>query len=169
MFIGGDMGAIYSWLLSVVGIVLIGVLVDLILPDGEMQKYIKAIFSVIVVFVMISPVIKIDLSKIDFDKFVYNTSSVNVNENYLKKYNNAYKQSLEKSCVIRLEYSGFLNVGVDICLNLSTTKFDIEKVNVNLKNLVINKNAVHIDKYQEIKSIIISCLGVDENKVVISE
>ncbi len=163
------MGAVYSWLLSVVGIVLIGVLVDLILPEGEMQKYIKAIFSIIVVFVMINPIIKIDLSKVDLNQFVYNDKSVSVNENYLKNYNKAYKQSLEKSCEVRLEYSGFLNVDVEISLNLSTTKFEIEKVYANLKNLVINNNGVHIDKYQEIKSIIISCLGVEESKVVISE
>ena len=45
MFIGGNMGEVLtSWILSIVGIVLLGVLIDLILPNGEIQKYIKSIF-----------------------------------------------------------------------------------------------------------------------------
>ena len=163
------MSVIISWLLSVVGIVVIGVLVDLILPEGEMQKYIKAIFSVFVVFVMISPILKIDINNIDFNKFVYNENSVSVNEDYLKNYNNAYKNSLEKICESQLKTQGYENVDVEILLNLSTTKFEISKVNLNLKNLVINSNGVHIDKYKEIKSIVTSVLGIDENKVVIDE
>lgn len=163
------MEAITGWLLGVVGIVLIGTLVDLILPDGEMQKYIKAIFSIVIVFVMISPIVNIDLNKIDFNKFIYNDSSVTINEKYLKNYNNIYKESLEKTCEMALKNSGFSGVKVNICLNMSITKFQIEKVEVNLKNLVIDTNKVHIDKYQEIKSVIISVLGVDEDKVVTSE
>lgn len=163
------MGVIIGWLLSVVGIVVIGVLVDLILPEGEMQKYIKAIFSVFMVFVMISPILKIDINNIDLNKFVYNENSVSVNEDYLKNYNNAYKNSLEKICENQLKTQGFENVDVGILLNLSTTKFEISKVNLNLKNLVINPNGVHIDKYKEIKSIVISVLDIDEDKVVIDE
>lgn len=169
MFIGGDMGVITSWLLSIVGIVVIGVLTDIILPEGEMQKYIKAIFSVFIVFVMISPILNIDLNKIDFNKFVYNQTSVEINDEYLKNYNNSYKESLEKLCEGQLKSQGFLNVKVEISLNLSINKFEIEKVDVNLKKLVINTNDVHIDKYREIKSIIISVLGIKEDKVVISE
>lgn len=163
------MNVITSWILSVVGIVIIGVLVDLILPEGEMQKYIKAVFSIFVVFVLISPVLKIDITQIDFNKFIYNDNSVNINEEYLKNYNNQYKLSLENTCETTLKSNGYANVDVEILINLSTTKFEIEKVYLNLKNLVINSNSVHIDKYKEIKSIIISILGVDENMVVINE
>lgn len=163
------MSLISGWLLSVVGIVIISVLVDLILPEGEMQKYIKAIFSVFVVFVMISPVLKININDIDFNKFIYNQSSVEINEDYIKNYNNSYKENLEKVCVEQLNSKGFLGVKVEISLNMSTKRFQIEKVNVNLKNLVINNNGLHIDKYQEIKSIIISVLGIESEKVVMSE
>ncbi|MGN1208455.1 MAG: stage III sporulation protein AF [Christensenellales bacterium] len=162
------MSVVMGWLLSVVGIVLIGVLVDLILPEGEMQKYVKAVFSIFVVFVMVSPVLKIDLNKINFDAFVYNKNSVQVNENFLKNYNNAYKENLEKVCEQQLENAGFSGVCVEICLNLSNSKFEIKEVQANLANLVINANKVHIDKYQEIKSVIISVLGIESDKVVIS-
>ncbi len=34
-----------GWILSIVGIVFIGVILDIILPDGKTSKYIKHIFS----------------------------------------------------------------------------------------------------------------------------
>ncbi len=160
------MGIFGGWILSIIGIVLIGVIVDLILPDGEMQKYIKSIFLVFVVFVMINPILNFNIDKIDFNKFIYNSSSVEINENFLINYNKEYKKSLEKVCEASLENKGFKNVIVTIYLNMSTTKFEIKQVELNLKNLVINENSVHIDKYKEIKSIILSLLDIEENRVV---
>lgn len=170
MFIGGSMGQIImSWLLSVIGIVVIGVLINLILPEGEIQKYIKAIFSVFVVFIMIYPILNIDISKINYDEFFYNQTSVTVDEKYLENYKEKYRESLQNQCETVLNNNGYQNVRVEIYLNLSSEKFEIEKVYVNLKNLVINGNSVHIDKYKEIKSIIVSLLDVEEGKVIMNE
>lgn len=170
MFIGGSMGQIImSWLLSVIGIVVIGVLINLILPEGEIQKYIKAIFSVFVVFIMIYPILNIDISKINYDEFFYNQTSVTVDEKYLENYKEKYRESLQNQCETVLNNNGYQNVRVEIYLNLSSEKFEIEKVYVNLKNLVINENSVHIDKYKEIKSIIVSLLDVEEGKVIMNE
>ena len=161
------MEILFNWLLGVVGIVLIGVLVDLILPEGEMQKYIKAIFSIFVVFVMISPLLSIDIDKINFDKFVYN--DVSINEKFLIDYNEKYCSSLKTNLENTLKIRGYDGCEVEIYHNLSTDKFEIQKVEINIKNLVINKNSAHIDKYKEIKQIATLVLGVDENKVVIGE
>lgn len=155
-----------SWIISIVGIVVLGVLMDLIMPDGEMRKYIKSIFSVFVVFIMINPVLKIDINKIDFNKFIYNESSVEINQNFLNNYNKEYKQSLELICEENLKNAGFSGVEVVICLDLSKTSFEIEKVKLDLKNLVINTNMVHIDKYKEMRNVVVSLLDLKEEKVV---
>jgi len=160
---------VINWLLSIVGIVLIGVLVDIILPSGQMQKYIKTVFSVFIVFVMIYPILNIDLNKIDYKEFLYNSTSVELNENYLKNYNEEYKSTLEKLTESQLNGNGFSGVNVEILINLEKTNFEIKKVILNAKNLVINSNAVHIDKYKEMKTLVVNFLYIDEDKVVINE
>lgn len=160
---------IINWILSIVGVVLIGVLVDIILPSGQIQKYIKSVFSIFVVFVMIYPVTNIDINNLDFNKFLYNQTSVELNENYIKNYNNEYKKSLENLITTQLENKGFKGVDVEISYNLSSLKFEIEKVQLNTKNLVINTNSPHINKYNEMKDIVVSVLSIDEKKVVINE
>ena len=44
-----------KWVLSIVGTVALGVLVDIILPEGSMAKYIKGVFAIVVVTVVIAP------------------------------------------------------------------------------------------------------------------
>lgn len=163
------LSGISSWILSIVGVVIIGVLVDLILPEGEMQKYIKAIFSIIVVVIMVSPILKIDIDKIDFNKFIYNETSVELNQEYINKYNNQYKENLEKIIESTLKSNGFGGVIVKILLNLSNSDFEIEKVELDIKNLVININSPHIDKYKEMKAIVVSMLSIKEDKVAFNE
>ncbi|MBO4412852.1 MAG: stage III sporulation protein AF, partial [Clostridia bacterium] len=50
------MNVISTWVLSVAGISMLAVLVDLILPLGQTKKYIKGVFALIVVVVVITPI-----------------------------------------------------------------------------------------------------------------
>lgn len=47
---------IQAWLTSVMGIVAAGVLLDIILPEGDTAKYAKGVYALIVVLVLASPV-----------------------------------------------------------------------------------------------------------------
>ena len=162
-------GIISSWIISIVGIVILGVLIDLILPEGQMQKYIKSVFSVIVVLTMVSPILNIDINKIDFDRFIYNETSVELNQNYLKNYNEDYKVTLENLLEEKLKEGGFSGVNVEILYNKSNNNFEIEKVELDIKKLVINTNQVHIDKYKEMRTIVSNMLNVKEGNIVIYE
>ena len=44
-----------DWLMRLVAVVLLGVLVELLLPAGQMSKYIKGIFVVLLLLVLLSP------------------------------------------------------------------------------------------------------------------
>ena len=168
MFIGGKMSEVVTgWIVSIVGVVVLGVLIDIILPEGQMQKYIKSIFSVIVVLTMVSPLFNIEIGNINFDQFIYNESSVELNQNYLNNYNEDYKTSLQNLLEENLKENGFGGVKVEITYNLSNNNFEIEKVVLDIKKLVINTNQVHIDKYKEIRAITVKLLNVEEDVVVI--
>ena len=44
------MTGITQYVVSIIGIVFLGVLVDVIMPDGEMNKFIKGMFSLLAMF-----------------------------------------------------------------------------------------------------------------------
>lgn len=44
-----------EWLLSVVGAVCLGVLLEIVMPEGQTTKYVRGAFSLLVIFVVVSP------------------------------------------------------------------------------------------------------------------
>lgn len=160
---------ITGWILSVLGVSVLGVLVDIILPEGSMQKYIKSIFSIIVVFTLIMPLLNINLNNINFDKLVYNNTSIKLDQNYINSFNEQYKKMLEKNCEQMLASSGFKGVCVEIDINIKDNKIEIKKVVLNLKNLVINTNEAHINKYTEMRECVAKYLDILKEKVVFNE
>lgn len=66
--------------MSIVGVVAIGVLLDILLPSGEINKYIKGVFGIVVVFVIIIPLPK--LVKGDFIDFFDATQEIKIDEGY---------------------------------------------------------------------------------------
>ena len=45
-----------GYILSILGIIVIGILIDIIVPNGAINKYIKSIYSIFVVAVLINPI-----------------------------------------------------------------------------------------------------------------
>lgn len=58
-----------AWLLSIVGIVALGVLLEILLADGETAKYIKGVFALAVVLVLVAPLPKFLNKNFDIDDF----------------------------------------------------------------------------------------------------
>ncbi len=56
-----------EWIMSIVGITALGVLMDILLPEGETSKYIKGIFALFTVFVIIYPLPKIINGNFDYN------------------------------------------------------------------------------------------------------
>jgi len=73
-----------QWLLGVVGVVLLGVLVDVLLPKGQMSKYVKGIFSVLLIFVILSPVARFFRQDIRLDDLInFDAGSYEQDEAYI--------------------------------------------------------------------------------------
>lgn len=58
-----------AWLLSIVGVVFLGVMIDVIAPTGKMNGIIKTMFAIILIYVVMTPIIKL-LKSGDISDFV---------------------------------------------------------------------------------------------------
>ena len=158
-----------AYILSVVGIVFLGVLVDVIMPEGVMNKYIKGMFGIVALFVIISPVAQLVNSDFNIKEVFYDSNATVVDKDFLEATNNQIKKQLEVTLETQLLNSGFENTDVEIECNLSAEQFTIKKVNIDISKMVINQNMVHINKYTEIKKIVTEFVDVKESDVVINE
>ena len=161
------MSPFYSWLLSVLGVVFLSVLVDVILPEGKTNKYVKAIFAFIIILIIISPLAKIKESK-SFSDFLENPN-ITINEEYISNINNMKIDRLAKSIVDTAEKMGLKGVNVQIMSDMSELDLNIQKVNIYLENLVIDESATHIDKYQTLVDIVSAYINISREDVVFYE
>ena len=80
------MSGVSSWLLSIAGVILLSVLAELILPEGQMNKYTKVIFSFVVLLVIILPLPKLFGKDFNLEKF-FNYGENILQEDYLYQIN----------------------------------------------------------------------------------
>ena len=160
---------ISSWIISIAGIICISVIVELILPEGQMNRYIKGIFSFIIILVIILPIPKLLNSNIDFSKIFNYDNNLIVDEDYLYQLNlnkvNSYKEDIEKE----IENSGYKNVSIYINCNIFENKMEFKSITVDLTSLVITENAEHKDITkikQDITKIILSFIQLDEEEIL---
>lgn len=155
-----------GYVLSILGIVLLGVIIDVIIPSGNISKYIKSVFSIFVVAVIISPVVNF-LSNKNGIKLEYDNYEM---DKQLIEYIFAKRTENEENKIeIYLKDNGFN--GIDINLNYSINNNELDYISciINLKNLVISADKQHINKYEFIKKSVKDFANLTDEEIVIDE
>ncbi len=159
--------SVSSWILSIAGIVIISVIVELILPEGSINKYIRSIFSFLVVLVIIAPLPALVGKKFDYSQII-SQEEFTLQEDYLFQLNVYKTEALQVDLVNVINEAGYENVEVSVSCNNYATSFVVDAIYVELSNLVIMDKAEHtniIDIEKEILKLIISYANVEERKV----
>lgn len=157
-----------GYLLSLLGVIVLGVLVDIILPSGSTSKYISGIFAIVVVFVIISPVLKFIKSDYKLSDYFSNVD-IELNEKLLYSINDNKFNAMETTITNQLKDNGYSNVVVDIQFTLDADNVEITQVLIDLTKLVINANSANINRYVYIRQVVMEHLMVTEEVIVFSE
>lgn len=140
-----------AWLLGIVGVVSLGVLIEIIMPEGEHSKYIKGIFSLVVIFVIVAPFPKL-LKGENIDNF-FNDESVQIemDEEGYDSIKNNYQQKIIDNFQKTLESEGYKNLEYKIC-------FDDEYI-YTVKNITILSQDLSDTEFEKLEELIVKTLG----------
>ena len=127
-----------SWVLSIVGVVVLSVVVEMIIPNGKTAKTIKGVMAFITVLIIASPLTILFDETIDvFDYSVEIEDSLN--EELFDTIYNIRVKSLEKDILKVLTERGVEGIKLEIHAINDETFLDVEKIIVNLDNAVIKE------------------------------
>ena len=159
------MEAVSGWVLSIVGVVILTTIIEIIMPNGSINKFIKGIFVLFTIFIMISPITRINIGSL----FGVDTPKLSLDEGYIEDVN--MKKLEEYKILIKdnLSRQGYKNISLDIHGKTVDGDLKINAIFVDLCNLVLNAESLNINKYEHIKKIIIKVVEVAEEDIIFYE
>ncbi|MCI5797469.1 MAG: stage III sporulation protein AF [Firmicutes bacterium] len=160
------MSSISSWILSIAGISVIGVLVELVLPNGQTKKYVKGVFAFVVVMVIITPLPKLLGNDFQVDD-IFEEDAIIIQEDFVYQINRDRLEKIEEMIEGDLKDEGLENVQVKINANIFTNEMTIDAVFVDLSNLVITEKGEHKNTNEIIINSILKYVSVEKSDIVI--
>lgn len=158
-----------NWLLSICVTVIIISVFTIIAPQGKIGKFIKSIFNIALVLVIVKPVINIDMDSV-ISKIINSGNEVVFQTEYLNVISERKADIYEKNCILIIEDCGVNDASVVIDYILEEDGFfHIENVSVNLKNSVFISDKEHIDIIDEIRERLGEYLNVKSEAIDIYE
>ena len=161
------MSSVSGWIMSVVGICVLGVLVDLVLPIGQTKKYIKGVFAFIVVFVIISPLPAILSKEFSIDD-IFEEDAIVIQEDFIYQINRDRLNTIENMIILDLKEQGVTNIEIIVSANVFTNKMEIDAVFVDLSRVVLNEKLEHIDINELVANSILKYVSVEKSNIVFS-
>ncbi|MCI8555227.1 MAG: hypothetical protein HFI85_01450 [Clostridia bacterium] len=161
-----------GWILSIAGVICISVIVELVMPDGQMNSYIKKILSFIIVLVIILPLPKLLKTEIDLNNIFDYSENIEVDKDYLYQLNlnkiNIAKDDIET----KIKSHGYNNVFVYVNADIFQNNMRFKSITVDLSGLVISGNSEHNDITKikkDISKIITEYVTIDEEAIIYDE
>ena len=157
-----------NWIEGIAVTVVIASIFEMILPNGNLKKYIKVILGIYVVFSIIAPFVdskelySIDVSKQieNYAENITNDNNSNIQNNQEKELNTIYAKTLEKEIKQAVEKQGFVVYKCTVEGNFNAEDKDaaISKINIiieskNEKNDDTKNNTISIENIQEIEKV----------------
>lgn len=129
-----------SWVKGLgLAIVIVSIL-EMLLPNNKIKKYIRVVMGLYILFNIISPFISnkdiFDISKINFDDYTTAQTSTSVNQTSMDdRIEELYQQELEKDIIKKLEEKGYsvTNCKVKAQITESQENTKIEKIKLKVE------------------------------------
>ena len=184
---------ISSWASGLIVAVIIGTIIEMLLPDNKNKKYVKVVIGLFIMYTIIAPVIgELDNINIDFDtmltEYAKNTMNQSVETSTNITFEQTYKENIENDIVSKLKEKGYEVSKIEAKINFKEEDYGtinslhlslkadnrqnneisiVENVEISIGNE--NTNKVHnYDKVDEIKKYLNDNYGVQINNIYIS-
>lgn len=145
---------ISSWAQGIIMAVIIGAIIEMILPEGNSKKYVKIVIGVYVLFTIISPVISkitgktIQVSDIlELNKYIEETENnsklyVTLDEDNSNNIKDIYESSLRNDIKAKIEEKGYNAKNIKLEIE-DDEEYTLKKIDIEIyKNMEKNKKDI---------------------------
>ena len=155
-----------AYIISILGITLCGVLIDIILPSGSTSKYIKSIYSIFVVAVILNPLITFFAKSKDVD---INYNNFETSQTLIDYINTQKIKSIESTIIEDLKQKGLTNIEIKINYAWQDNQLVYKSCLIDLKNMVYQPQDKHTNKYELITEVVQQHTNLSNEVIIFDE
>lgn len=155
-----------GYILTILGIVLAGILIDIIVPTGKINKYIKSIFAIFVVAVILMPVVKFIAKS---DEITINYTDYEIEQNLMDYIFSSRVTAYENELIEVLENNGLSNIDIKINYSINSNELSLNSCEVNLKNMTSSNIEMHNNRYEFIAETIKEITNLTDEVIIFYE
>ena len=153
------MNEVSRYILTIAGVILISIVVELVLSEGQMNRYIKSILSFFIIAVIIAPLPNL-LSNENMTN-IFENASYELQDDFIYKNNQIRIDALEKDILKELNEDGYKNLEIEIeCKDMLASSLEYSKVSLDVSNVLFENDAEIKDKL-ELQNYIVKMLESD--------
>lgn len=164
-----------NWCEEIIVAVIISIIIESILPEGNHKKYVKVVIGIYIIFTILNPILGKINTNIEFENSINlpTIETFSINTNNIQE---VYAKGLEQTLKTNIEELGYIVKNVSIIFDYNYENIEqinltiennniaeIEKVEIGNKQDTNNKN----DNYQELKKYITENYNVHQDKIII--
>lgn len=141
------------WCEEIIVSVIIAIIIEMFVPQGNIKKYVRVIVGIYIIFVIINPII-VNIDNINLENIIESEKNYNtVVTSNMEEMSNVYARAMENE--IKKEFSYISKVRVVLTDNLD----DIARIEITLLE--------DIASVKELKENLINNYGITEDKISI--
>jgi len=161
------MHPILGWIIGIVGVVILGTLLDLFLSEHRMGKYIRSVFAAVTILVIVLPIPSLINNGFNFDTDFIIQNEWEFDQNFLNFADRMRMNSLQRGVEAQLSADGIAGARVEIAGSVVNQEIIVASVRINLTNAVIQENLAHINRYEHVATLIMRYLSIERGRVVV--
>jgi len=146
-----------NWLIGITGIIVIGVIIEILMTDSNMSKFIRSIFAFFILLVIVAPL----------PGFLRNAEVggwVDYDRELLGTLNSMTLAATQSRIERELGNAGFIGVLVTVTQDTNSSTFQIDRVFINAWN--VQPPQPNINVRNEIIRIVTLLTGIDEGRII---
>ena len=125
------------WAQGIIVALIVGTILEMILPSGNNKKYIKMMIGLYVLYTIISPVVKLSNINIDsYEKYLNITTSSKISgKNYTEEYiKSTYVSTLKENIKAKVKEEGYTVKELNVEINDGSLNYgEIKKINLKIE------------------------------------
>ena len=161
------MNPIVGWIIGVLAVVLLGTVIDLMLSEHKMGKYIRSIFAAVTVLVIILPIPSILRNGINFDNSFIIQNEWELDQNFLDFSTRVRLNALARGVEEQLASGGITGIVIRLEGRMSGQEIEVDSARVNIENASIQTNITNINKHDHVQGLVANYLHIERGRVTV--